>query len=546
MPSAITNTTYSFNAVPLLEEVAHVTNVNDNKNLTGKYAIYTPYPTYLDRSTLYMKHGDTINVPITNPSGGAIGFVSGNAANGTARQQYPVPTSTSTTSGGTFSLTWPSSLADNNPQTSGNNTSFTNDTQWPIFGYPYASGNSHSGSNVVSGSGGIAGVLRPGYKYSRKIRISIVTGQIGFDTGETKSITQGATSLLIYSGSTITGLNKVIHNNTNSPTHSSQFPNKLYLSVWNSSGTQKFTNSTVSGKWGLGSTWLGFISDSNPTISLNTASLVAGTYRIYLNHYSGATLSPNPGDRRVAADSRLYYITLTVVAPASDSTPEFATAFGNVTQSSVTSTHTTSAVNLLNYDVATTLTAITSGAAYSINGGTFSTTVPAAVPLAANVRLQGNSNSTFGGTISYTTTIGGVTSTPWTITNMAQPTGGGTTSGASGTASHGIAVLKPGATTQVLNQDMRVTNLVKKGVTTMTAGNTTVVSGQRYSVYVTGVENLNATSDIAVLYQIVGNSGSNVSPQLVDVDYDSANNRFRFSINSTTALITVYWNVVRY
>ena len=312
MPSAITNTTYNLGSVSLLEEVAHVDNVNNSFNTTGKYAIYLPYATYLDRSSLYMKHGDTVSVSIVNPSGGAIGFVAGDTST-TARQAYPAPSSYSaSTSGSTFSLTWPSSLADSNFQTSGNNVSFANDTQWPFIGYPYISDGSGAGSNISGGG------TRSGYKYSRKIRTSIVTGQIGLATGETQTITEGHSSISIYSGSTITGLNKVSHSvpasggvNLNNPSYYTSFSNKLYVSLWNSTGTAKFTNSTVSGKWGVGSAWLGFLSEAYPTVTLNTASLVAGTYRIYLNHYSGGA-SPSPPDRRTATDSRLYYVTLIV------------------------------------------------------------------------------------------------------------------------------------------------------------------------------------------------------------------------------------------
>ena len=546
MPSAITNTTYSFNAVPLNEEVTHVTNVNDNKNLTGKYAIYTPYPTYLDRSTLYMKHGDTINVPITNPSGGAIAFVSGNAAAGTARQQYPVPTSTSTTSGGTFSLTWPSNLADNNPQTSGNNTSFTNDTQWPFLGFPYSSGNSYSGSNVVSGSGGIAGVLRPGYKYSRKIRLSIVTGQIGFDIGETKTITEGHNSINIFSGSSITGLNKVIHNNTNSPSGSTSFANKLYLSVWNSSGTAKFTNSTVSGKWGLGSAWLGFISDSNPTVSLNTASLVPGTYRIYLNHYSGATASPTPGDRRVATDSRLYYITLTVNS-AADTVPDaFSGSMGTLTYTGLATS------GVVESSVAT-LTGTNQAAPISISGsGGFSvpqyryransssaftsyTNTTGSIPAGYQFQFKVSTSSAASTQSTGTLNIGGVSATMSLTTAAAGSSGTG--GGPAGTGNFGVEVRNASGVI-TFSPSRRTTSFVaaSSGTFSLNAG----VTSSSFSAE--GITSTNAT-DIAILINV---GGTQSSFQVTSLVVTRGTNQFTIKNSGNSNLSNISWVVVRY
>ena len=513
MPSAITNTTYSFNTVPLLEEVAHITNVNDNKNLTGKYAIYRPYPTYLDRSTLYMKHGDTINVPITNPSGGAIAFVSGNTSNGTARQQYPVPTTTSTTSGGTFRLTWPSPLAANNPQTSGNNTSFTNDAQWPFFGFPYSSSAIHSGSNVVSGSGGIAGVLRPGYKYSRKIRLSIVTGVLGFDTGETKTITQGHSSINIFSGSSITGLNKVIHNNTNSPSGTTSFANKLYLSVWNSAGTAKFTNSTVSGKWGVGTAWLGFISDSNPTVSLNTASLVPGVYRIYLNHYSGATASPTPGDRRVSTDGRLYYITLTV---NSSTTGPNAFSF-NPSSDWPASTAASQTSQLSGMAGTNTVSQLTSGFTATANGTAIS--VNSTVPNNALIQLNTTSNSTAGSTKTGTITIGGVTGS-WSIITTTSTTIPTITE--AGSANYGLEIINDSG------------NIIfgpsARGLSVILFDEATIGAGAFATVACEGMLPNNST-DITLSVQNANQPGGNV-PQ---VKVERLTNQFKLTNTTNTS-----------
>ena len=105
---------------------------------------------------------------------------------------------------------------------------------------------------------------------------------------------------------------------------------------------------------------------------------------------------------------------------------------------------------------------------------------------------------------------------------MSAPTGGGGTSGSSGGANYGIAVLKPGgSTTQLFNPNMRIASVVKKGTSSIPA-NTTVVNGYKYSSYVTGVENLNETNDVSVLFQVVDTQNS-TSPQLFDVDYDFYN-----------------------
>ena len=506
MPSAITNTTYSFNAVSLLEEVTHSTNANDNKNLTGKYSIYRPYPTYLDRSTLYMKHGDTINVPISNPSGGAIALVTGTAANGTARQQYPLPTTTSTTSGGTFSLTWPSSLVDNNFQNSGNNTSFTNDAQWPFFGFPYSSSAIYSGSNVVSGSGGIAGVLRPGYKYSRKIRLSIVTGVLGFDTGETKTITQGHSSILIYSGSSITGLNKVIHNNTNSPSGATSFANKLYLSVWNSAGTAKFTNSTVSGKWGIGTSWLGFISDSNPTVSLNTASLVPGVYRIYLNHYSGATASPAPSDRRVSTDGRLYYITLTVNSSTSGPNAFDSALGGDATGVAISNPVFSSVATISGMASPSSGTVTASGngsAKVSINGGAYVTS--GTVSNGQTVQLRFNASNSYSTTHTGTLTLRGVTGSV-SVTTQANPgTAGGSTTTPGTAAAYGLQVKNSSGVT-IFGPDFRSAHVIATGTWTA-LGNS---NSQSYTVEGMTASNRNTIGVLIGLGTAPGTSATTI------------------------------------
>ena len=316
MPSAVSNSSYNLGTIPLLAEVTHVDNRNNSLNTTGKFPIYLK-SSYLDRSTAVIKHGDTISVTMSNPSGDALSFVTG--SQGTSSQQYPTPTQ----SGNTFSLYWPSSLSDNSFQSSGNNVSFANDTAWPFKGLPNT-GNYGSVSNSIVGGG----TTRTGHQYSRKIRISVVTGQIAFDGGaQTKTITQGSTSLINIIGSNITGLPRISHSvpasggvNLNNPSYYNQYTNKLYVSVWNSSGAI-VQDASVSGRFSNPTSgWIGIVRDAaagtgsgvngtgNNDITFNPAGLAAGTYSIYLNHNSPSF----GGDTRTKQDSRMWRITLIV------------------------------------------------------------------------------------------------------------------------------------------------------------------------------------------------------------------------------------------
>jgi hypothetical protein len=196
-------------------------------------------------------------------------------------------------------------------------------------------------------------------------------------------------------------------------------------------------------------------------------------------------------------------------------------------------------------DVASTVTQLTSGFTATADGTAVS--LNSAVPQNATIVLSTTSSATYDAYVEGTIKIGTTTSTPWRVTTMSAPAGGGGTSGSSGGANYGIAVLKPGgSTTQLFNPNMRVTSVVKKGTSSIPAS-TTITSGYKYSAYVTGVENLNETNDVAVLFQVV--TTSNTSPQLFDVDYDMANNKFRFKLYSSSAsqgATAIYWQVVRY
>ena len=205
----------------------------------------------------------------------------------------------------------------------------------------------------------------------------------------------------------------------------------------------------------------------------------------------------------------------------------------------------TSSTDLTGMDVASTVTQLTSGFTATADGTAVS--LNSAVPQNATIVLSTTSSGTYDAYVEGTIKIGDTTSTPWRVTTMSAPSGGGGASGSSGGANYGIAVLKPGgSTTQLFNPNMRVASVVKEGTSSIPV-NTTVVNGYKYSSYVTGVENFDETSDVSVLFQVVG--ANNTSPQLFDVDYDMANNKFRFKLYSSSSLqgaTAIYWQVVRY
>jgi hypothetical protein len=236
--------------------------------------------------------------------------------------------------------------------------------------------------------------------------------------------------------------------------------------------------------------------------------------------------------------------TWTITTPSASNANPDDFAFTNVTGSPPTTTN-TSSTDLTGMDVASTVTQLTSGFTATADGTAVS--LNSAVPQNATIVLSTTSNATYDAYVEGTITVGTTTSTPWRVTTMSAPTGGGGTSGSSGGANYGIAVLKPGgSTTQLFNPNMRIASVVKKGTSSIPT-NTTVVNGYKYSSYVTGVENLDETNDVSVLFQVVG--ANNTSPQLFDVDYDMAGNRFRFKLYSSSTsqgATAIYWQVVRY
>ena len=487
MPTAITNTTYTLPSFALPTEVTHADNVRNNTNTSGKYQIFLPNATFLDRSSIVMKHGDTVNVPVVNTDGQTIAFVQGSG--GTASQQYPTPTnSTQTASGSTFSLYWPSSLSDSNFQSSGNNISFANDTQWVFVGLPYSSTN----AGGYTGTGVVGGGTRAGYKFSGKVRISIVTGSIGFDASgtQTKTIAQGTSAVTIH-GLGITGLNKVrATSTTNDATYFTSYSNKLYLSLWNSTGTGSPLASASHNKWrevrapyGIqGYLHYGFIQDAagattssanRDTISLNTSSLSAGTYRIYLNHHS------LPGDDRHSVDSRLFYITLTVQG-AADTTPS---AFnvgpnngvGN-TPVQINTTVTTAPFTPSGYDTATQIT-VSGGAKYSIATGAFTNSASNISPGQA-VRLQYTTGSQYNITNTMTVTIGGTVGTNtttnaanWIVATMVQPTGSAS-GGPPVSGNFGMKLFNDNANTIFDSSSKRSGNFITAGTVSLASGAT--------------------------------------------------------------------------
>ena len=427
MPSfAATNTTYTFNAVPLFSEVTNSANSNNSIDTTGKYKTYLPGQLGHDRNALYMKFGDTISIPIYNPTSAANGgntyqFLRGGLSL-TNQQQYPYPdnypaNSTAPTRSGTFTntLTWPSYLTDTNPQTSGGNPSFNYDTAWPFYGGPYGTYPGTNGSGV-------------GYKHSMRVRTSIVQGALygqasgtvsTSNSGQAISATVG-TSIPIY-GSGISGLNEI----GTGATSMTDWANKLYLSVWDQSGNTKYTSGFT---WQYGSSWLGFITGNVSSTTLNTGSLPAGTYTVILNHWSGGTTTSSR-DRRTAADSRMWYLDLTLTAAAdlipTASSYDFTDLTGvstNILQESnlrtPTGYNTASPIVVPSGD-GRAFRVFAPGAGAWYPGGTAGRTISPGNVLQLRAQTPTNTSTTRSTTVS----IGGqLSTTPWTVTTAAAAT----------------------------------------------------------------------------------------------------------------------------
>ena len=174
---------------------------------------------------------------------------------------------------------------------------------------------------------------------------------------------------------------------------------------------------TVSGVTGTGMQVA--IALNNGTTNLGAARVGNGTLTFTPATATGATTYEVFTARPVANGGNNFWTqtnnTFTVTRAAASDTAPNAFSFVDVT-TTINTTHETTAVNLLGYDAATSLTAITSGAEFSINDGAFSSTVPTSVPTNANIKLKATSSSSPSTPLVFNVTIGGVTSGDWTIT----------------------------------------------------------------------------------------------------------------------------------
>ena len=290
---------------------------------------------------------------------------------------------------------------------------------------------------------------------------------------------------------------------------------------------------------------------TNVTISGGTYSKNSGGYT---SNLTTAVLGDTFSVRHTASSSNSTAVnttltiggvsdtfTSTTVAAASDTTPNaFSFATQDVTTTTNTST-TTTAVNLLGYDAATSLTAITSGAEFSINNGTFSSTVPTSVPTTANIKLRATSSSSPSTALAFNVTIGGVTSGDWTITTAASTGGGGSTGGA-GTSTYGLQINNDAGTTVIFSPSMRASNLIRVGEATI-AG---VTSSGVYSSATFTAEGVtpNNSTEVAVMVAQITPIGSSFGSNAV-VDVDRLTNQVKLT-NKQGSEVTYKYLIYRY
>ena len=223
-------------------------------------------------------------------------------------------------------------------------------------------------------------------------------------------------------------------------------------------------------------------------------------------------------------------------------------AFTNAT--TTRSTDASSSVTLAGMGGASTVTAITSGFTATANGTAIS--AGSAVPQNATIVLSTTSSNTYGATVTGSIQIGTTTSTGvttsgtattnWEVTTEAAPAAGAAASGVSGTSAYGVAILKPGAATQIFNQNMRVTNLIATGNVSLSKNGAGNVDSSNITIPDTIVS---TTSAYAILYHVVSSA---IREDRMFPIVDTSNNTFKFRLQNITGNVsaTAYWSFVRY
>jgi len=470
--------------------------------VSGHYPLLIKNSTYIPDSTLYVKTGDIVQYTVTEPNGLLVTY-----NNTTVSDTNPDPSNSGT-----------------NPRSSGSTWSYTvgTDSEDALFDWYWFSQTVHS-----SGSG---------RAFSQRVRTRRVEGAPKMNGG-TSAITVNPGNTITFSVSNLNGLAAKSGNG-----------NFLYFSIFPPTSTTVPINphSYTGGGWeGTGTGVLGRIDTTDTDTILTLGSnFPLGTYSVFLTHFNAAD-SPAGNDfygseHRLGADGVMgnsaSALQFTVQAPP-DTNPN-AFAFTNAT--TTRSTDASSSVTLAGMGGASTVTAITSGFTATANGTAIS--AGSAVPQNATIVLSTTSSNTYGATVTGSIQIGTTTSTNWVVTTEAAPAAGSAASGVSGTSAYGVAILKPGAATQIFNQNMRVTNLIATGNVSLSKNGAGNVDSSNITIPDTIIS---TTSAYAILYHVVS---STVREDRMFPIVDTSNNNFKFRLQNITGNVsaTAYWSFVRY
>tara|TARA_R110002020_G_scaffold56524_2_gene156358 strand:- start:1543 stop:3276 length:1734 start_codon:yes stop_codon:yes gene_type:complete len=296
-----------------------------NSGLT--YPVHTsPYSTYLPDSNIIFKQGDTIQVRHTHPQGLNINYT-GPDVHGAD----PDPTNVFAVSGTPGStdvsrtLTWSSTY---------NSDYFT---KWFFFAPNTAGGNVYSSSIIF-----------------KKV-------SAGLSASATQVIPGGT---ITFTGTSITGITQVASNG-----------NRLYISIFDSSGTLITSQGSSGLSWSVGSSYLGRIgSTDNNSILTVGANMTPGVYTAYLTHFNGATAlngSTSVGNRFFGSEQRLNSgLNFTVL----DNTPDVSSyRFTDLTGQAVNTLIESNVMTPSGYDTAATvgMGAVGNERAFRIAGGSY-------------------------------------------------------------------------------------------------------------------------------------------------------------------------------
>ena len=330
--------------------------------------------TKMTDNTLYFKQGDTIRVKHIHPSGTAITYAGSDTAPAGSAHPDPTPEGSQISGYEWREITWSGNFTDD----SSNVTDSADD--YETFWY-FWQGTSHS----------------------QKLRFNKVSGTLA---ASGSSVIQGGT--LTFSVNNLVGL---------LPASGATWDNRLWIHIRDSGG---YVQTGMS--WSQGSSYVGSIhSGSSTTVLTVPASLATGTYTANLCHYNAGILADESDastNRFFSTDNRMGTLSFTVTATANPNPNAF--SFTNQTNLALSTEYESNVVELGGMETASTVTAISGGAAYRINEtGSWYTGTGTAVPANAKIELKNTSSGSTSTTVTSTITVGTTQSSDWTLTTGA-------------------------------------------------------------------------------------------------------------------------------